>query len=159
MRISTVPSTVASRSAAWRRRPVIFSERSAGSERPPATATRLAARGSAAWIPHASTSTHTPHATPRRMARIILSRTAQPDGGLMRLRTFAFVTTIVAFVALQARMPAQSKNAKSQTRRVYVSAVDRFNTPVTDLAPSDFQIPEGAELREVVTSSLVAKTP
>jgi hypothetical protein len=77
----------------------------------------------------------------------------------MRLRTFAFVTTIVAFVALQARMPAQSKNAKSQTRRVYVSAVDRFNTPVTDLAPSDFQITEGAELREVVTSSLVAKTP
>jgi len=56
-------------------------------------------------------------------------------------------------------MPAQSKNAKSPVRRIFVKALDRFETPVADLTAADFDVTEAGLKREVASATLVAKTP
>ena len=75
----------------------------------------------------------------------------------MRFRAYASVVVAALSLVSPARIAAQ-KNAKPQTRQVYVSVVDRFNTPVTDLTAADFEVTETGIKRDVVKAGL-AKSP
>lgn len=70
----------------------------------------------------------------------------------------AYVAVFAAAVlVLPARPIAQSKG-KAQTRQVYVSVVDRFGSPVSDLQPADVEVTEGGVKRDIVRVGL-AKSP
>ncbi len=77
----------------------------------------------------------------------------------MRLPAYPWAMTTATVLAFSVAVSAQSKNAKTPTRQVYVNAVDRFNTPVTDLTAADFEVTESGLKREVTKVGLVAKTP
>ncbi len=77
----------------------------------------------------------------------------------MRFRTCAFIASTAVALTIPVAVPAQSKNAKSSVRRIFVKALDRFDTPVADLTAGDFDVTENGLKRDVVTATLIAKTP
>ena len=77
----------------------------------------------------------------------------------MRFRTCALIASTAVALTIPVAVPGQSKNAKSSVRRIFVKALDRFDTPVADLTAGDFDVTEAGLKRDVVTATLVAKTP
>jgi hypothetical protein len=77
----------------------------------------------------------------------------------MRFRTSAFIAFTAVALAVPVTMPAQSKNGKASVRRIFVTALDRFDTPVTDLTAADFDVTESGLKRDVAGATLVATTP
>jgi hypothetical protein len=77
----------------------------------------------------------------------------------MRFQTCALVASTAVAVTVPITMPAQSKNARPAVRRIFVKALDRFDTPVADLTAGDFDVAEAGLKRDVATATLVGKTP
>jgi hypothetical protein len=77
----------------------------------------------------------------------------------MRFRTCAFIASTAVALIVPATMPAQSKDAKTAVRRIYVKALDRFDTAVADLSAGDFSVTETGLKRDVASATLVGKTP
>lgn len=75
-----------------------------------------------------------------------------------RLQAMCLLAAACLIWSNAASLNAQSKAPKVQTRQVYVSVFDRFNTPITDLSAADFEVSENGVKREVVRAEM-ARSP
>jgi VWFA-related protein len=75
----------------------------------------------------------------------------------MRRMLALSASTVLFAVGLSAASPARQEQAglhEGLTRTVYVSVLDKYGVPVTDLAPGDFVVKEGGKNRQIVEAGM-----